>query len=196
MGHAIQHYIFDEDRDRGEIEGVANQDAIYNSDSRSELPGTIRFIEGEIYEDEEEAEKAIEKLDKGWYDQLAVKFYYYEPVKDTKAIKNLINRIDKAEQDILDYKDKNAINKRKSKLVGCTNCESRINKDYISDNGYNWNECPLCNTDLSSNTVKQSLLNKEERLDKMGQDLKELRRQNAKKGKKSVKWLVKTEYHV
>lgn len=196
MGHSIQHYTFDINKDRAQMLSIVNQDAIYESDSRSELPNHVRFLEDKIYEDIDEAHEAIEKLDRGWYDQLAVKFYDYEKVKDTKAITNLRDRIEKANEDLLDYKAKNAIKLRKSQYVGCTKCGSKINKEYISDRGYNWNKCPLCSEDLSSNTIKNSIKNKEANIKKLRANYENLRKQNAKKGKKSVKWLMKTEYHI
>lgn len=196
MGHSIQHYTFELSKSKKEIETIANQDAIYESDTRSELPSYIRFLDNKVYEDIDAAEKAIERLDKGWYDQLAVQFNDYERVKDTKAIINLTERIEKANQAIQDYKTKNSISLRKSQYVGCTKCGSKINKDYISDRGHNWNKCPLCGEDLSSDTIKKTIENRLNSIEKMRTEYENLKKLNAKKGKKSIKWLVKTEFHI
>lgn len=196
MGHSIQHYTFDEKENRNTIEARVNEDAIYESDSRSELPSHIRFIENKVYSDQQAAHEAIEKLDKGWYDQLAVKYNSFEKVKETKTIANLRDRITKAEQGLLDYKSANAIKNRKSQYAGCTKCGSKVNKDYIADSGYNWNKCPLCGEELSSKTVLNSITNKRDKIDEMTKDLNKKVRENSKKGKKSVKWLVKTEFHI
>lgn len=196
MGHSIQHYTFDEKENKNTIEARVNEDAIYESDSRSELPSHIRFIEGKVYSDKQAAEDAIEKLDKGWYDQLAVKFYHFEEVKETKTIINLRERIVKAEQSLLDYKSTSAIKNRKSQYAGCPKCGSKVNKDYIADSGYRWNKCPLCDEQLSSKTVLNSIVNKNDKIDEMTKELNKKVRENNKKGKKSVKWLVKTEFHI
>lgn len=196
MGHSIQYYKFDENKDKGEILAIANEDAIYESDSRSSLPGNIRFIGGKIYDSEEDAYNAIKKLDKGWYDQLAVKYLHYEQRKETKTIINLRERIKKAEDDLVEYKQKSSIKNRKSKFVGCPRCESKINKEYIMDTGYGWNKCPLCSEELSSETIKKSIENKQINIGKMKEDLIKLIQENNRKGKSKVKWLVKTEFHV
>lgn len=196
MGHSIQFYTFDVNENKNKITGIANEDAIYESDSRSGLSSEIRFIENNIYEDKEKAHEAIEKLDKGWYDQLAVKFYEYAKVKDTKKILNLEDNIAKKNQELNEYRNKNAIKNRKSKLVSCPKCESKINKNYVSDLSHNWNNCPLCSENLSSETVKKSIANKILKIDEMSNNLVSLKKENNKKGKKTVKWLVKTEYHI
>lgn len=196
MGHSIQHYVFDVNEDKGRIFAIANDDALEYGDYNSGLNSNIRFIENKIYSDREEAEKAIERLDRGWYDQLAVKFYNYEPVKDTKQIENLESRVEKERQSLADYKEKNAIKNRKTNFVGCSGCGSRINKKYIPDAYHLWNRCPLCRHDLSSETMKKTIENKVNKIKSLDNELKQKRRENNKKGKKSVSWLVKTEFHV
>lgn len=196
MGHSTQHYTFDLKRSRKDIESIVNEDARENSDNHSELSSFIRFLENKIYEDREEAEMAIERFDKGWYDQLAVQFNDFEKVKDTKQIINLMDRIEKSRTAIVDYKAKNSIKLRKTQFVGCTKCGSKINKEYISDRGHSWNKCPLCGEDLTSDTIKNSIINKEKNVDDLRVEYNKLRKINEKKGKKSVKWLVKTEYHI
>lgn len=196
MGHSIQYYTFDINKDKKEILAIVNEDAIYNSDNRSELPSPIRYIENKVYEDEEAAMEAIENLDKGWYDQLAVKFYSYKKAKETKTISNLKVRIETHKTNLETYKNTNAIKNRKSQFAGCSNCGSKINKEYINDYGYNWNKCPLCNEDLSSNTVKKSIESKIAKIEEMSNSLKEMIKENNKKGAKTTKWLVKTEFHV
>lgn len=196
MGHEIRHYVYDENESKERMYAIANEDCEYGSDNRTGLDSGIRFLENHIYEDEDAAYKAIEDLDKGWYDQLAVKFQSYSPVKDTKAIINLSDRIDKARESIVEYKSKNSIKNRKSQYVGCSGCGSKINKEYVQDAWHMWNKCPLCKEDLSSDTIKNSIISKEEKIVEMTADLESKRKLNAKKGKKSISWLVKTEYHI
>ena len=74
MGHSIQHYKFDENEDKKRIASIVNGDAIQYGDHGTELNSDIRYID-KLYNDEDEAVEAIRKQDKGWYDQLAVKFY-------------------------------------------------------------------------------------------------------------------------
>lgn len=196
MGHEVIHFEFDENEDKGMMIATAEDQAIYASDMRDGLPSSIRFLEENTYIDKEEAYGAIRKLDRDHYDQLAVKFISYEDVKETKTIINLGDRIARMNDSLIDYKSKSSIKNRKSQYVGCTKCGSKINKDYVKDLGYNWNRCPLCMEDLSSETVKASLANKEDKIAELQDDLADKRRLNQRKGKKSVKWLVKIEYHI
>lgn len=195
MGHEIQHYIHDESTDKAVITTMANIDAEYHSDSRTGIPSAIRFIDV-VCEDEDSAYKEIQRLDKGFYDQLAVKFKQYEPVKDSKTIVNLIARIEKSEESLASYKMKNAIKNRKSKYIGCPKCESKVNKDYVGDSGNLWNKCPVCNGDLSSTTIKETIVKKELEIKNLKANVVQKKKEDAKKGKYSIHWLVKTEYHV
>ena len=201
MGHAIQFYTVEVnkgEKGKQEIEAIANEDAIYQSDSRSPLNQPIRWID-KVYEDYEAAEKGIEAYDNGWYDQLAVKYKEYEKVKDTKTIENLAKRLENYEKDLLDYKIKNSIVNRKSQFVGCDKCGSKINKKYVNSNVHNqhyWNTCPLCYNQLSSKTILDTIDKKEKRINETRSKLKEMRKNNERKGKHRLMWLVKTEFHV
>ena len=196
MGHSIQYDVFDEKESKDSIFNRVNAVAVRESDSESGsgLNSYIRFLEDKIYDDEETAYNAIRKLDKGWYDQLAVKFYYYEKRKETKTIINLRENILNKTDDLLEYKQKNSVKNRKSKFIGCPKCNSKINKNYIED--YRWNKCPLCCEDLSSDTLKKTIENKISQIDKMKEQLNNLIKENNQKSKKEIKWLVKTEFHV
>lgn len=195
MGHEIQYYTHKEDVSKSVITSIANEDAECYSDSRTGLSSSIRFIDI-VCEDEESAYEKIEKLDKGFYDQLAVKFKKYEPVKDSKTVLNLIARVKKYEESLALYKVKNTIKNRKSKYIGCPKCESKVNKDYVSDYGVLWNKCPVCKEDLSSTTVKESIIKKELEIKNLKEKIAQKKKEDAKKGKYSIHWLVKTEYHV
>lgn len=201
MGHSIQFYkveVNKGEKGKQEIEAIANEDAIHEGDYRSPLNQPIRWID-KVYEDYEAAEKGIETHDNGWYDQLAVKYKEYEKVKDTKTIENLAKRLENYEKDLLDYKIKNSIVNRKSQFVGCDKCGSKINKKYVNSNAYNqhyWNTCPLCHNQLSSKTILDTIDKKEKRINETRSKLKEMRKNNERKGKHRLMWLVKTEFHV
>ena len=69
MGHAIYYLDFEENVSKDKIVAEADEMAEYESDSRSGLPGTIRWL-NHICDDREEAHEFIEKNDNGWYDQV------------------------------------------------------------------------------------------------------------------------------
>ena len=195
MGHAIVHSVHDIKESRGSITADRNEDAMYNGDYCSGLSSDIRFLDI-VCQDYDLAVEAIESHDKGWYDQLAVKFFDYEKVEDTKKIINIRTRIDKEEDLLIKYKKDNSVSNRKSTYVGCTGCGSKINKEYVNKNAYYWNQCPLCEEDLSSKTVKDTVIKKEQKISDLRKEFQKELKINARKGKSSLKWLVKTEYHV
>lgn len=194
MGREVATYEYDVDTDKDIIEYEANQDAIHNGDYRKKLMRKIDYHNSIVYKDYNEAMDAIDKLDDGNYHNIAVRFNRYKYRKPTGKIENLQKRIDKANAGITDYKKEHSIKNRKSNFIGCTNCGSRINKDYFSDS--QWNECPLCKEDLSSNTTKKYLENRYNRINKMKEDLINEINKNNQKGKPVERWLVKTEYHI
>jgi len=196
MGHSIQHYIFDKTESKETIKNTCDYYAINESDNKSSLPHKIRFIETLVYEDKDKAYEAIENFDKGHYDQLAVLFYHYEKRKETKEITSLRERIKKAHEALENFQKTHAIKNRKSEFASCPNCKSKINKNYVSDSSHSWNMCPLCKTDMSSKSTKENLDRKREKLYLMEKTLEEAIKGNNAKGKSSVKWLVKTEFHI
>lgn len=195
MGHEIITYTHDVGTSKIEMNRIAHETAIYRSDSRSELPSDIRFIDV-VCKDIKEAEAKIESLDDGWYDQLAVKYYEYKKVKETRKIEQLRERISREETSLKKYKEDNHLSNRKSDFVGCTGCGSKVHKKYIDKDNWNYNCCPLCRTNLSSNTLKESLEKKSDNIEQLTERLAKEIDANNKKGKPTLKWLVKTEFHV
>lgn len=203
MGHAIETHIFDvktnkieEQKNRNSIETRLNGVSEYHSDNRNGLYSSIRFLDNKIYENDIKAETAIKTLDKGWYDQLAVQFYDYEARPDTKTILNLKEQLQKRRVELAEYKQANSVRNRKSQYVGCTKCGSKVNKDYFPKGENYINRCPLCNTDLSSDTVKKTIESKTQKINELDTSIETKVRENNSKGKKQLKWMVKIEYHV
>ena len=63
-------------------------------------------------------------------------------------------------------------------------------------NQHYWNTCPLCYNQLSSKTILDTIDKKEKRINETRSKLKEMRKNNERKGKHRLMWLVKTEFHV
>ena len=199
MGHSIQFYEVEVSKGKkgqDEIERLANYEAEEYGDYRSPLGSAIRWIDI-TYDSYEEAESAILNThDKGWYDQLAVKFKSYEPKEKTKAIITQEERLVKLKEDLKSYFDKNALKYKKTQYVGCKNCGSKINKEYISEAHHYWNKCNVCNHSLASETSLNTIENKREKIKELEKRIEEMISKNNQKGKATLKWLVKTEYHV
>lgn len=94
MAHNIEYYTYEDNIKRDWVQQkldhyVAQADW---QEGCKGLPRPIRWLDTVfVYEDQEAAEKAIQSLDRGDYDSLAVRYYEYEK-KDTKARQALCER--------------------------------------------------------------------------------------------------------
>ena len=189
MSHNIRYEDYDLGINRKHVEEswdnyVAHADY---GEGASGLPNPIRWIENGISESYNEAMARIEKLDDGWYDQIAVKYKSYHPCK-TKKMDNLKLRLAEAEKSLrekagkIHYSTENVT----SEFVGCKHCGSRIATKFIRSN-----VCPVCGADLRPASTLETIKRAEEKV-------KEIKRQmveEEKKAKYDVRWLVKIEYH-
>ena len=75
-----------------------------------------------------------------------------------------------------------AFKKRKSKLVGCSHCGSRLNKEYVKINGSEDIKCPLCGNSLLSDTDHKRLANAHSKVKKAHQEVRNFSPRETKKG--------------
>ena len=147
----------------------------------------IRWIENGISENYDEAIKRIEINDREDYDQLAVKYKQYHPVK-TKKLDTLRERF--AEATKLLYEKERKIHYSAENVsvefVSCRNCHSRFATKYLKTN-----VCPMCKEDLRPISTLENIENTRKKV----AALKEQIKQEENKGKFDVRWLVKIEYH-
>lgn len=134
----------------------------------------------------EEAQRWITAHDKGWYDDHAVRYYDYENVKPTKKMGELSQKI-RALWDAKEaYAKEHSVKNRKSEYIGCPKCGSKLFREYLKAEF-----CPLCRTDLRSQTTLEALANFDKRREKVQDQLEaEKEKQNGE-----VRWLIKYEYH-
>ena len=180
MGHCTSICTYPVTTDTKAIFAELNADACRESDSRSGLDKPIRFIDY-VCKDEEEAREYIRSHDRGWYDQLAVK--YYQPVSNESkkflAAKEKLSEL-RNEFRVLD-RTKLEI---KAEFITCKHCKSKINTKYFYGHC-----CPLCREDARPQTLLNKLNKLEDKIKLAEQKLKEA-------STKEVYWMVKTEYHV
>ena len=192
MGHAIEHYEFDVMKDKKIIEREMNNRAIEDGDYHSGLNKSIRWLD-HICEDRDQAYNYIDSHDKGWYDQLAVKFREYPKCEPTKALLNLKERMQKEREKRDTYEKAHSIAAFKVEYIGYPNCGSKLKRTLLRGN-----MCPLCGTELRSKTTMETIQRYNENIKKIAQQIKEEERKINKKNEKNskIKWLVKIEYHV
>ena len=184
--HNIELYDYKENVDKKEVYADLN-DYVEHATWAEGGSGieSIRW-NNVVCEDYEAAKKWIESHDKGWYDQLAVK--YYSPVHEkSKKLDELDQKIKEA-YDV--YNKRNSaiyVKTRTSEFIGCSRCKSRLASQYLQGNF-----CPICRADLRPDTTLKSIAAakiKWENAQKTKKDYVD------KHSKKEIRWLVKIEYH-
>lgn len=156
------------------------------------LPNKIRWLDkAPVQENYEAAEQYIEDHDKKWYDCLAVRYYSYPPVSSTK-LSDLSNRLNALRKTYHEKDNTIQCKGNKSSFVGCKSCGSHLAIKYIRSN-----KCPLCGTDLRSDTVMESLRKMKEKISNLEKEITVETKKNQEKllKKATVRWLVKIEYH-
>lgn len=130
------------------------------------------------------------------YYDLAVRFYDTDSLPSTKKELQLEEKIQIENQKLKDYIIKNKLTNRKSAFFGYPNCGSKIARRYFENPKLPERiivNCPVCNTDLRSETVLKRIRIFEEKLLKLK---KELTFEKCKTKKNTpIKWLVKIEVH-
>lgn len=147
-----------------------------------------------VYDSEDEARDAIDRMDNGWYDDHAVLF------KDTSGLTKKTKRMDTIEARIKETKDKKAdyiqkhqITNRTSDTITCPKCRSRISLAYYHGTHY----CPVCGAELYSQTVQNAIKRYDDKVAELEKEMQAEQKKAAQKvlSKAPVKWLVKFEFH-
>lgn len=190
MSHNIEYGIYKENinKDKVQKEWDNYVRIADRAEGASGLGKAIRWAEGVApLNSEEDAYDWVKSHDKGWYDQLAVRFYDVEAVNTAK--------LDELRKKCSDAQKKWAVKNnvlvrdtRTSAYIGCAKCGSKLSRVHL-----NRNRCPLCGEDLRSATELKALDNLSKKIDTLKE---QARKEEAKQKKKApVKWLVKIEYH-
>ena len=188
MGHNIHFAEYSENVNKKQVQAewddyVAKEDW---QEGCSGLGSDIRWID-HICESREEAEEYIRSHDKGWYDQLAVKFR--KPTNESAKTKDLRTRMSIA------YKKYNYLARKVhyagcvSEFISCRTCKSKIATHYIRSN-----LCPVCGADLRPATTIARETAAKAKAEELEKKLAAEQVKDAKK-KGEIRWLVKIEYH-
>lgn len=189
MGHAKDYLVAERRKD---IMSIAQEYAFYNTD-RGENPhgdyhGRMTIHDDIICESYEDAVETINNLDRGFYNDHAVKFKDKSQLKPTKQMLALQAKGEKIMEDLHDYEDKHSIKERKSKFVGCRECESKLAVKRLRGN-----KCPVCGADLRADYIVERIAKYHEDYKDTLKKYSELRKKQS--GKCPVRWLVKVEVH-
>lgn len=199
MSHNIEHWTMEytpnnpkkEERNRINLENKAEEYAErVDWEEGGGLNRGFRWLERRIYDNYEEAEEAIEELDEGDYDNLAVLYRDYGKVKPSAKMKAIDARLEDMRKKYVELEKTSTtdLNERKSAFLGCKNCGSKLATKYL-----HFSKCPVCGAELRSDTVMNRLAN-------MTKKIKELNKEHTMEEKKlknkaETRWLVKFEFH-
>lgn len=191
--HNIHQRVYDENVNKKAVQAEWDNHVRREcwQEGASGLDQPIRWID-HVCENQEEAEKYITSHDKGWYDQLAVKFRSYPTLAPTKALEELKRRLASEQNKKYNYAVAHSIVTFKAEFVGCPNCGSKLKRTLLKDNS-----CPLCRTDLRSKTTIETLERYEHNIQHLRKQIKAEERKIEERNRKKavIKWLVKIEYH-
>ena len=137
---------------------------------------------------EDAATEFIRTKDNGWYDDHAVRFYDYSKVEKSAKIKQYENKIEELKRARAEYEKAHSVHSFKAQYIGCPKCGSKLNKDCFTGE-----RCPLCHTELRSETTTSKLNWYKEQILKLKVKIEEEQVKSKKKAK--VMWLIKYEYH-
>ena len=183
--HEIVHWTYDIKTNKQEILAEASEYADRNGDYTGQIEG-IRYLDN-VYDSYEDAVKATESLDRGWYDNFAVKYRDVSSASSAK-ITDIQRRIKETKKKEADYIKAHDIHTFKSQFIGCKECGSKLSISHMRGNS-----CPLCSTDLRSETTLNTIKSYEEKIKTLQkQELTERKKQASKS---PLKWLVKFEFH-
>lgn len=146
----------------------------------------IRWLDNKIYDTPEEAHKALEELDRGNYDQIAV-LYQNSHTPDDAKMKELNQKLEIAYSE---YQRRDRLLYSQivtSAFIGCKTCGSRLARKFMTTN-----KCPVCHAEMRPDHMMKSISSAKNKWDRAQREVKEYIR---KKGKKEILWLVKIEYH-
>ncbi len=204
MGHMVQYFDYAETVDKRWVQAECDHFAAMEDweEGCSGLYNDIRWIESAgILDSYEAAEKYISLHDRKHYDQLAVRYYSYHSPERSKGLQNAEEAVNKAERArfALEKSINAAFFARKSEFVGCKGCGSKLSFKYLKMTSTT--VCPLCKQSLFSETDTKRLKRADNKVIEMGRRLTEAnKKEQARAIKKfekerTVRWLVKIEYH-
>lgn len=155
----------------------------------SGLPKAIDWKENTLFNSAYEAIEYIDDITRNnSYEQLAIKYKDFSNIKKTKAMLKKEEQLEKINSELYEMRTKKHFENHKAEFITCKDCGSKINKKYIRTH-----TCPLCGSDLRSETDKNKEIRLKERKEKAQSDL-----DNMKKKAKDyeVKWMVQVQFHV
>lgn len=187
MSHEKEVRIFPATKTQAAIQSELSLYVSYKCFEEGGHLGKIQWLEDTIYDSESDAREAIERLDNGDYDCLAVKFR--QGSKDGAKYRELQAKEGAAWKAFNDLCSQVPAKNFKAQFVGCRKCGSKLNKDYIR-----LNRCPVCGGEMRSDTELKKIARLKAKAEAASAAREAEERAQGRKSK-NVFWAVKIEYH-
>lgn len=194
--HQINYDTYKENVDKNKVQKELDNRARYASgEGATGLGANIRWLSSApVQKDRDTAEKYLSDHDKGWYDQLAVRFYEYDAADlRSKKIDDAVEKRRLCMQEKKEFLNAVIEDRKKKAYISCKECGSKIATAYVS-----LNICPVCKGILLTDTQARKIAAYDSKSKKYAAIVEEEENKLKEKQRKKaiVKWLVKTEYHV
>lgn len=161
----------------------------YNEGYPNAVQQRTELLNVSVFDTREEAEEYINNHNFWRKKNVGVRYKNYDSVKPSKKMLDLERRIAETEQKIISYGKAHSISTFKAEFVSCPNCKSKFKRDLLK-NDY----CPLCRTDMRSNTTLSTIKNYESKVKELKKQYKE--EQKKLKEKATTNWLVSFQSYV
>lgn len=112
--------------------------------------------------------------------------FRYRTEVSTKESNDMKERIERLTKNLNEYREAHHVKNRKSQLIGCSTCGSKINKEYVKEN----NCCPACCSSFYSSTDTTRIQGYLNNIDKWKKAYKRLN-----VGKEKYGWYIHTKHH-
>ena len=189
MGHSIEYFTTDK---RSEIMAIAEEFAwcnVHRQENHSgSYHGNMHIHDDIICESYDDAMKKIDELDRGWYDDHAVRFKDKSSLKPNKAMLTIKEKMQKNRDEKNAYYDTHSVHSRKSAFAGCPNCQSKISIKHLRGD-----RCPVCGKDMRADYIIERLKKYDSDYSTLVAKYKDIERNRKEKCK--VLWLIKAEVH-
>jgi ribosomal protein L37E len=193
MSHNVEFYTYPVTKKQAAIENELQAYARRRTweEGGGGLPSSIRWY-NDVCDDYDSAHDFISNHDKGWYDQVAVKYRHFDKPLNSKKLDELKAQLRDTAQKLRELESKVAFKEFKAQYISCKNCGSKLNKDFIKRNN-----CVVCGYDMRSDTTKSTIARLAEKVKTLEKSVREEEKKLAQKKAKEAKeyWLVKIEYH-
>ena len=196
MSHVIQYHKLPKNASKKNF--IADMNEIVQHEDYLEggsyQASQLTWHDDKVYDSYDDAKQAIDGFIRDSYDDHAVLYYDTDSIaiKPSKTLETAKMKLDKLITERDKYVNENRVSHRSSEFIGCTECGSKVNREYLKSD-----YCPVCKHDLRSKSTLNRIASFDKRINTARTEVSKiehaLKLKNIKKAK--VCWLVKTEYH-